>query len=510
MNGTVSIPANYALHGYHIVRASDWVTFPEAVQDELRKVGGFPVNDHFLTIWERPKTKKRVFLILYGTYGSSKTTDRIQELILECITDPYFKCYYGRQVFDLAKKEFHSSIVSTIKDLRLQDLFDFSESPNGSKVITCKANKNKFIPFGCDDPESIKGWDNPTHIMVDELNQISFKAFGMLQSRLRKMNAKKVFIGCFNNCDVFEDHWIVTELLNKERPLVDDKGNAIENNILEHFSLYTHNYFLDHEDYRNSLVQQAGGDIDRVSAILNGLWGSKSTGFPYYKMFSRGAHVGDVSYDPNLPLHISWDDNLNPYLPVGIFQLKGLEVRMIDEIAAKSPNNRLSWVCDELIRRYGPAGKNHKAGLFVYGDATSRKDDTKVERGMNFYTIIKKFLEQFKPQMRVSKLNPNVAMRGNFLNAIFGAEYAGIRIIIGRNCTNMIADLSNTSEAPDGTKDKTKTVVDGIRGVQRWGHFTDLLDYMVCYAYTKYYEQYQRGGKTIEWRGAKRVAHNQI
>lgn len=496
--------------GFHIVRASDWVELTEEQQRLFRTVGAFPVNDHFIQIWERDITTKLQFLILYGTYGSSKTTDRIQELVLECLTDPYFKCYYGRQVADVAKKELHSSIVSTIKDMGLRDKFELSEAANGSKVIRCLANGNKFIAFGCDDAESIKGWDNPTHVFVDELNQIDFKAFGMLQSRLRKKGSKKVFIGCFNNCDVYEDHWIKTHLLTDDQPLTDDKGKPIERNIIEHFSLYTHNYFLDHDDYKNSLVQQAGNDPDRVSAILNGLWGSKSTGWPYYKMFGRTKHVGHAPYDPELPLHVSWDENLNPYLPVGIFQLKGLEIRCIDEIAAKSPNNRLSWVCDEILRRYGPSGLNHQGGMYVYGDATSRKDDTKVERGVNFYTLIKTYLDWFKPKMRVSKLNPNIAMRGNFMNAILGVNYAGISFIVDPKCTHMIADLMHTVEAPDGTKDKTKTTVDGVRGVQRWGHFTDLLDYMVCFAFIKYYEQYQNGGKTVEWRGAKRKSHNVI
>lgn len=495
--------------GYHIVPASTWVKLTYQQQEALRGAGGFPVNDHFIQVWNRPATQKKQLLILYGTYGSSKTTDRIQELILECISDPYFKCYYGRQVFELAKKELHSSIISTLKDMRLAHLFSFSEAANGSKEITCVANGNKFKPFGCDDHESIKGWDNPTHIFIDEMNQIEFKSFGMLQSRLRKMGAKKCFVGCFNNCDVFEEHWIRTELLNKENPLKDDKGVPIQTNIIEHFSLYIHNYFLDHEDYRHSLIQQAGGDPTRVDAILNGQWGVSATGQPFYKMFNRSLHVAHCEYKPGLALHISWDENLNPYLPVGIFQMDGKNLYMIDEIAAKNPHNTLRWVCNEIYKRYGPMGKDHQAAMYVYGDATSRKDDVKQEKGRDFYALIREYLEYFKPKMRVDKMNPNVAMRGNFINAVFGVNYGGIFVTISPTCTHTIADFVNTSESPDGNgKDKTKTTVDGVRGVQRWGHFTDLFDYIMCHAFVREYSLFQTGGKRMEWKVGKRSPHN--
>jgi hypothetical protein len=495
--------------GFHLVPASTWVVLPPEKQELLRSAGGFAVNDAFITLWDRPATEKRELLILYGTYGSSKTVDRIQEHILTCLTDKYFKCFYGREVFDLAKREFHSSIVSAIENMGLAHLFEYSKKPNGTKEIYCIANGNKFKPFGCDDEDSFKGWDDATHIMVDEMNQISFKSFGMLQSRLRKKGARKCFTGMFNNCDVYEDHWIRTTLLNPEAEMRDDKGNAIQRNIIEHFSLYTDNYFIDQEDYRNSLIEQAGNDPDRRQAILEGKWGAKTTGQPFYKNFNPRVHVGGCEYNPRLALHVSFDENVNPYLPCGIFQLDGNNLYMIDEIAAQNPCNTLRWVCNEIYKRYGPSGKDHKAGMIVYGDATSVKDDTKVEKGKNFFTVAKSYLEYFKPKLRVSKSNPNVAMRGNFINAVMMSNIHGLFITISPTCKHMIADFMHTAEAPDGSsKDKTKVTVDGVKGVQRWGHFTDLFDYIFIEAYMRYYLMFQAGGKKQSWVSGKRVPHN--
>ena len=52
-----------------------------------------------------------------------------------------------------------------------------------------------------------------------------------------------------------------------------------------------------------------------------------------------------------------------------------------DEVCLESPRNNLRYLCAEFKKRF----KGHVAGLFVYGDATSRKQDTKLEKGYNFY-----------------------------------------------------------------------------------------------------------------------------
>jgi hypothetical protein len=497
--------------GYHLVPASLWVNLHPSKQELLRKAGGIPVNDIFLTMWERPATTKRELLFPFGTYGSGKTVDRVQELILTCVCEPYFKCYYGMKTFDRAKSELHSVIVRMIETMGLKHLFDYSTKPNGTKVIQCIANGNLFKPFGCDDEESFKGWDEPTHVLLDEVNQIEFKHYGMLQSRLRRKGCAKAFIGCFNNCDVDDQHWIVTELRSEGATLTDMGGKTIDRNIIWHFSTFRDNHFIDQDDYYNQLIEQAGNDPVRRSAVINGDWGAKSTKHPFYKNFNPRGHAGHTEYNPNLALHVAFDENKNPYLPVGVFQCVGTEVYMIDEIAAVNPNNLLSWVCEELLRRYGPGGKDHKENFYIYGDATSQKDDVKLEKGKNMFTMMKGYLSYFRPKIRSSKANPNVGMRGDFINAVFGRNYGGIKVTIGHQCKHAIADFVNTAEAPDGSgKDKTKVQVDGIRGVQKWGHFSDLFDYFMCECYMTIYLRFQRDGKPEKWVSSKRKPHNVI
>ena len=225
--------------------------------------------------------------------------------------------------------------------------------------------------------------------------------------------------------------------------------------------------------------------------FVEGNWDMQmKTGGEFYKCFELDKHIGHVAYDNKLPLHISWDDNVNPYLPCGIFQIVDKEVRMIDEISGITPRNTVAEVCKEFTRRY----QGHNSGLFVYGDATAKKEDTKMEKGHNFFRVIIDNLQIYRPSLRVLPSNPSVAMRGNWLNTVLDKEIGGIKIIIDEHCKQAINDFINLKEAADGTKAKEMdTDRHGVR-FQKVGHYSDLFDYLMCSAFANEFQTYQRGG----------------
>lgn len=256
-------------------------------------------------------------------------------------------------------------------------------------------------------------------------------------------------------------------------------------------------------DYVESLKQLPRYQYE---VFVNGSWDiSLKVGGEFYKCFELDHHVKRVSYDPKLPLHISWDDNVNPYLPCGIFQIDGKELRMIDEIAAKTPNNTIKAVCMEFIRRY-PA---HNAGLFVYGDATANKEDTKLEKGHNFFRLILDYLKQYRPSSRVMTSNPSVIMRGNWINTVFEKNIGGLIFTIGDNCKNAINDFVLLKESSDGTKAKDMETDPTTKvRYQKVGHFTDLFDYICCSAFAGEFMAYQKGGLTFNISSGKNISKN--
>lgn len=214
------------------------------------------------------------------------------------------------------------------------------------------------------------------------------------------------------------------------------------------------------------------------------------TGGEFYKCFLRELHVGIALYDMELPIHLSYDFNVNPYMTGTIWQIKGKEVRQIDEICLKNPLNTTAAVCREFIRRYGA----HKSGLFVYGDPSGRQEDTRSEKGWNDFYVIKNELQKMNPSFRVGKKAPAVVPRGNFINTVFEKNFGGLKIIISSKCSNSISDLIYLKEAADGTKLKEK-YKDEASGVtyERWGHTSDSMDYFLCEAYADEFYRHQNG-----------------
>jgi len=256
-------------------------------------------------------------------------------------------------------------------------------------------------------------------------------------------------------------------------------------------SKITDNQYLT-EEYKQNLLNMPRFQYE---VFVKGNWDMQlKQGGEFYKCFELDKHIGNTRYNPALPIHISWDDNVNPYLPVGIFQIQGKQIFMIDEIAGENPNNTIKAVCNEFKRKY-PA---HNSGLFIYGDATANKEDTKLEKGYNFYRLILDELKAYKPTSRVMRSNPSVVMRGNWINTVFEKELNGVRITIGENCKRMINDFVQLKEAADGTKLKEMQTDNKTKvRFQKVGHFTDLFDYLMVSAFASDFEAFQRGGNGI-------------
>lgn len=246
------------------------------------------------------------------------------------------------------------------------------------------------------------------------------------------------------------------------------------------------------KEYLNALKNMPTFEYE---VFVNGNWEIElKTGGEFYKSFNLESHTGVFNYDPGLPLHISFDENVNPYITATAFQVydDGKTLRQINEFCMESPNNTIRKLCDKISITY----KSHTSGLFIYGDATSRKEDTKLEKGHNFFTLIRDHLEGFRPRLRVPKSNPSIIMRGNFINQIWDKGFQGIKIEIDRSCKKSIEDYNNTKESSEGKKSKKK-VRNPETGVsyEEHGHTSDANDYFIIEFLKSEYRLYSTGRK---------------
>lgn len=449
------------------------------------------INDKFVPL---TKCTDR-FIILYGSRGSSKSDYVAKKLVSNCLTHKYFKCILYRNTYNTIQESSYENIKQTIVSLGLESLFRFRINPLG---IVC-VNGNRFIARGGDDPGKIKSLKDPTCVWYEEdvPNEDDFATIS-LSIRSGKADVLQEFFTL--NPEVVGDYtenWFWKRFFRGHNDLsyrtttsIEVEGREVVYSVTTHHSTYQDNRWLP-DAVKAQIESYKLTNPYKYSVYAKGLWTMKETGGNFYKLFRRMNNAADVKYDKNMPLHISFDFNVNPYITLTIWQLEGNKAWQIDEICMTTPNNKTGKLCDEFANRY----RAHQAGLFIYGDPSGIAEDTRLEKGYNDFTIIQGALKDFKPSLRIFRAAPPVSMRGNWINEVFDHNEDGLTFIIGNNCANSIADYMYLKEASDGTKAKIKEK-NKETGVtfERYGHTSDANDYLLCYAFQGHFSRYQNGG----------------
>jgi hypothetical protein len=196
------------------------------------------------------------------------------------------------------------------------------------------------------------------------------------------------------------------------------------------------------------------------------------TGGEFYASFDRQVHVGKCEIIPDAAVHISFDQNVVPYITATIWQIKSEEniyqVREIDEFCLPNPNNKTEKLCEQIILKYHDLMLSN--GLYYYGDASGKHRDT---RGIeNDYDIVERMFAPYisGTSNRVNHRNPGLNKRRMFFNRILEGKLP-IRLKMDSGCKNTIADFEYIKETPEGTKLK-QTVRDDKQGAtyEKYGH----------------------------------------
>jgi len=250
------------------------------------------------------------------------------------------------------------------------------------------------------------------------------------------------------------------------------------------------------ESYADTLENNLSA-FDRLR-LLGGDWNARQkTGAEYFKEFNADKHAHfQHELDPHLPVHITFDENVNPHITCQIWQIKTdtcRRVQMIHEICPRPPLNTRKRVCAEIIQYLG----GHHSGMFIYGDASSQKNETDKEYGENFFTDIISYLQQYHPSMRVPTKNPPVVARAGFLNLVFEKDYRDLKIEIDRSCKTAISDFAAALEDEEGGILK-KRITDPNTGVsyEKHGHAIDAFCYFMCECFISDFNYYISGGFT--------------
>lgn len=460
------------------------------------------------------------FIILFGGSSSGKSYSVAQIILIFTIWEGS-NTLVMRKVGASIRDSIYQDFKTAADQLGITNLFRFSD---GVKTITCLSNGARIVFKGLDDSEKIKGLSSFKRVVLDEESEFEEEDYKQIRKRLRGMVGQQI-ITTFN--PIKETHWIKTQVFDKEKwhdipkiveiagrelppQLTDVKSirmnepksilNPRTKEIEEHPSdtvviqtTYLNNFwvvgspdgtygFYDEQcvaDFERDRLN----DPDYYNVYALGEWGVIRTGSEFFSSFNRGVHTGVCEYDPTLPVHISVDSNVLPYISCTYWQI-ALEggrkhIRQIGETCADSPNNTVRKAAKLVAKRLHEMGVDK---VILHGDASTRAANNIDDEKRSFHDLFIDTLQKegIEVEDKVSNKNPSVPMSGEFINAIFDVIFPGLQITIDENCKVSIEDYMSVQKDVNGgiLKTKVKNKIT-MQTYEEHGHISDTFRYVV-------------------------------
>lgn len=426
----------------------------------------------FTEVYRKIETAKSRFVIVYGGASASKSYSMLQHIVASTFTEKStWLCIrkYGTDI----QNSIYENLVGIINEWEeISRFFTFKLSPF---TITNKLSGSRIIFRGLDDTEKIKSIYGIKRIFIEEANQLTYDDFRELNRRARGMEGIQIYL-VFN--PVVITHWL--------------KEQLFDNPFYQAHCTYIHATYKDAAKWltEDDIIQlEMLKDINPndYKVYCLGEWGKVRTGNEFYYNFIYNRHISPVEITPDRPIHISFDQNVVPYITCLVSQIieddNGVwHLNILDELCLKNPQNNTEALCREVMRRYEPY---LSAGLFYYGDATGRKRDTRGTE--NDYDIVERVLARWlsPASCRVPYNNPLIVKRRDFINRILSNKY-NIRIAIHPDCRNLITDIEMVQEDAEGKKFKKKKTDREGASYEELGHTSDAADYLIMSAFENY------------------------
>lgn len=451
-----------------------------------------PLGFHLLKLLQDISIR---LIILFGGSSSGKSYSVAQLILIMTLWDGE-NTIVMRKVGASISKTIYEDFKVAAKQLGIFSLFKFKD---GVRQIVCIPNGAKIDFGGLDDPEKIKGISNYKRVVLDEWSEFDSEDYKQVRKRLRGKEGQQI-ITTFN--PIKETHWIKKEVFDVEKwhevPMEIEIGgrripkeltavksirmneakmilNPRTKEIEEHApdtvviqSTYLNNFWVvgspdgtygyyDEQciaDFEKDRIN----DPDYYNVYALGEWGVIRTGSEFFSSFNRGKHTGEFPYNPNLPVHISVDSNVLPYISISYWQVdtsNGYEVRQFMETCAESPNNTVRKAAKLVASRLRELAPEK---IILHGDASTRAANNIDDEKRSFHDLFIDTLQKegIEVEDKVSNKNPSVPMSGEFINAIFDNIIPGLSIAIDENCKTSIEDYMSVQKDVNGAILKTK------------------------------------------------------
>lgn len=435
-----------------------------------------------------------------GAAGGGKSYLMSVWLITMCLKYENIRAVVARHTLKALKESTLNTILDLLKEWKISHNFNqkdgFIEFENGSRIIL-----KELATLPSDPTFSRFGSSEYTIAACDESDLVDEKAIEVLSSRLRWKNAeygiKPVLLMTCNP----STGWL------KDRFVKDKDGNPPT--LAEHEAYCPFSVFDNpNKQFRDNYLQQLQrlkNPVDR-ERLLYGNWDFvDANDAVFYSGFEGSRNLKydlfKKKYDKTKALYLSFDFNIFPYLSCIASQAFPEEkvIRIFTEITG-TPENKTNRTI-KTAELAGDMFTNHEGLIFVTGDPSGIREDTRSEQGSNDFSQIMRGLRNKNKPSRLKLISkaPSVSLRGEWLNTILeGNDPDGWTIEIDlNNCRNLINDFTYGLSAEDGGKDKKK-VTDPKTGAryEKHHHMSDAFDYLILAIRKKSYYVHKRGARS--------------
>lgn len=180
-------------------------------------------------------------------------------------------------------------------------------------------------------------------------------------------------------------------------------------------------------------IEAARRDMDEKSFNQEFNASFESMSGRVYHAFDRNVHVRELDFNPDLPIWVGQDFNLDPMSSVILQPQENGEVWAVDEVVLHSSNTE--EVCDELERRY----YRWQRHVIIFPDpAGSYRQHARGESDVQI------FKDRKFSRLRYRKKHPPVSDRVNSVNRMLRSADGSIRLYISPKCKALIRSLEQT------------------------------------------------------------------
>lgn len=401
-----------------------------------------------------------------GGRGSTKSSFIALVLVILMLIDNTFNAVCVRKVGETLQDSVYNQIIWAIELLGLKAYFQYKASP---LQIVYKPTGQRFYFRGCDKPEKIKSIKCKVGylkaVWFEELTEFTGmkEVRTITQSIVRGSNN----ILCFYSFNPPKDgkNWV-----NEEVARVKKNRFVSSSTYLDVPADWLGSNFIEEAE---DLKEYKPDDYNNEYLGLT----SKLT-LNVVKNFDKSVQVREIKYNPDLPLHLTCDFNVDP-MCWEMAHKTTEKVFYFDELAIENTHTR--ECAEEFIARYG----NHRGKIIINGDASGnyRSSTSEYTNYAIILQVLRKHFGNDRVELAIRDFNPPIINRINAFNQRVKTNKGIFNVYVDPKCKKLIYNIDYLKFKAGSSKIATPTLAEILRDndLKYLGHPFDAASYLVEY-----------------------------